>query len=1519
MLDLSECAISEFVDFPEAPHPASHHLQVVAPHLTLQLCCDTEQSMTNWLALLKKSSVNGQDAVVSTTTNPNPKLKGDIIISISLNGDLLSSCPFTPKVSAKLALEKRLNRRSTMEDLQARNILSPAPDASSSPTSAKKEFTRKQSIVELTLADDVGLIKNLEHRQMQEEKQGEPELCPRSASARVNSILSTNLSPHAASLQDFDPPIASGWLHKKGHFRHSWKKRYFFLTTTFDFANEKVRLTYFAKIPSDTSNWKAQERYAKGSITLNGAHLEESKPSHKSKDARFTFKVVDANKKPYEMSADTEQDRKQWLTAIKLAIDFAASRDGHPLPNSTPSLKANQTDSTASMTSAASVLVDLPASYAGVEEVRLLGQTQRQNLDDLISKLKFDLESDPSIASEPTNAKAVAKLTKLWTPSASHPTVRNILSSVSISNVPQQMTLSSCLSRLLEIEASISSEFADDPKAATEAAKMLASQVATGQTKAPPPPAAASTTTRNRGVSLSPADRRKQRRVRPSQRMTLSPGRGLGITGGIGMNSGGSGRGRSPNPKNRTPSPSKDNNKQRRRDSSSGRPSWTEITSPDGSMIYSSPKSNVMRRSSSSEIPFSKRGNRNGVRGNPNFSKSPKSADKERRASIEAQLNGSSPPTNPKLSRKAKSTPPTSADKRRVAFGHRIDSGGHNDDWTHGDIEVHGGSARNVVKGNVLDHIDEKANKPEWDTGRRKKSPNKATTRAELTKNKKTIYSTLHDSKSGGGATLMEGNNRMQISSGNGRKLRSASPKKNIQVQISLHKGVDLEAKDETGTSDPYFKIVPIRKNGEKVKSMGQKSKTKMQTCNPDWEEDFDFTINVADVDHFSCAIKDWNKYSSSQALGTFKLPVSDILKEKGEGKKNAQVLLEGVESGMVIISYRQIRANAEDEEKDEKKEGMEVREEGSSPAVELYQSQKSRRSIVEMAKEAAGIVDDVASSTRPKSASTSRAKSTSPTRSRPDFRSNLLTGDKTLASKDRSVSPGKKKKIYPKSRPQDAGGLGEEVTAGEKGLSLRDSPKSSRKGFAPLQRNKKGFMTISKRTMTYFDKPPSLSASMNTATGVRGKSTYVSPEKRASQAFKDKMSKKLMRTTPGRIETAKAARSARSPSELTGLVSRVAAMKKKNLKPALPPTLEASRSSPGNIETSNGGRVTKRLNRASPTTRSRGESRWQQKFKQDGKTKSFFDLYPNMRKQPRAAPQYQQATSRGQRSIAENAQWGRVVDWLSGIKMGEYEGIFEEQGLTSLSAIELLEEKDLIEMNIKTKDQGLILRAIRSFSQQTNESIVGINQTENLAQWIIGAFDDGNREVFTQLWDSKLPSKLRDKAHFNYAAGKKIAFYCQTYFAVLPILKEEPKGKCEDALAVYGAFCTEVSTTFIASSEEFKAFSSLADAKDVSKVKEDSALEVLFTKDWKEKLRERLETFLTSVEDKESGSPKKDLSLELAAVDDEVGVVVSEEKKQGKVGFVKTAKESKKEEPPPPQGDTREKGKGEGALRFLF
>jgi len=1356
----------------------------------------------------------------------------------------------------------------------------------------------------MTLADDLGLIKNLEHRQMEEEK--------------------------LAALQDFDPPVSSGWLQKKGHYRHSWKKRFFILTTSFDSPDEKVRLVYFAKAV-DLTNWRSQEKYAKGSIILNGAQIDAGKEQHNSKSALFAFRVVESTNKPYEISAGTEIAKEEWLKSIKIAINFAATRDGNPLPTS-PTLKNNHTDSTASMTSAASVLVDLPTSYAGVEEVRLLGQTQRHNLEELITKLKFELESDPAIASEPVDVDAVAKLTELWAPTASHPTVRNILSSVSISGIPQQTILTSCLSRLLEIEAFISNEFSDDREAATEAARMLAAQVATGKQNPPPPP-------KNPNL-ISPSERRKQRRVRPSQRISMSPGRWLGITGGIGMSSGlRGGRGRSPNPKNLSPNNSASPKKRR---DSAGRPDWTEITSPDGSMIYSSPKPNVMRRSSSSEIPFAKRGNRNGVRGNPNFSTSPKSADKQRRASIEAQLTGKSPSSNPKLSRKAKSTPPTSADRRR-AFGHRMNSGGHNSDWTHGDVEFHGGSVRNVVKGNVLDHLDSpkarnfsrksqypvkqspadehykpfggpghnddwthgdvevhggsarnftkgnvldhmgerKGKKPEWDTGRPKRSSNKPTTRAELTKNKKTIYSTLTDNKSSTGATIVEGS-RTQISSGNGRKHRSNSPKKvvNVQVKIILHKGIDLEAKDETGTSDPYAKIVPILKNGNKIKAMGQKSKTKMQTCNPEWEEEFDFTINAAEVDHFSCSIKDWNKYCSSQALGSFKISIADVLKANEEGARKAQVVLEGVDTGMVVVSYHQIERTQEPKEEKKDEEAKDEYERPTSPDKNIYEgtsgkeypptsevSQKRRRSFVEMAKEAAGITE---------------TKSPSPTRSRPDVRAKIMSADRAITRTgrngtiengfsypqqySRSVSPGKKK-FYPKSRSEESKGLGGATNDG-KNLSLR-SNNSGEKIAKHLQRNKKGNFVISKRTMTYFEKPPSLSASTTARTDVKGKRTSISPDKKVTQAFQDKMSRKLLRTTPGRIETT--SRSARSPSEVTGLVAKIAAMKKKS--GAVKPALETSRSTPGNIETSSAVTETKRLNRTSPPkTRGRGESRWQQKFKQNGKTKSFFDLYPNMRQQARRPSQYQQPAARGQRSIADDAQWGRVVDWLSGINMQIYEGIFEEQGLTSLSAIELLEKKDLVEMVVKTEHQGPILKAIQSFSQKTNESIVGINQTENLVQWVVGAFDDGNREVFSQFWDSKLPSKVRDKGHFNYAAGKKIEFYCHTYFAVLPIMRGEPLDACEAALTEYRKVCKDLERTFVASSDDFKGFSKLASAKDVSKIKGDATFKVLFAKEWRKKLRSRLETFLTSVEEREAGSPKKDLSLDLAAVDDSKG-----------------------------------------------
>ena len=193
-LNLSECAVTEFVDFTDAPYPASHHLQVVSSNLTLRLCCETEEIMQDWLIFLKKSS----STVASTdvASKSNRRQEDELVISISLNGDLLSCCPITAKVSAKLVLERRLTRRSSMEELKARNVF-PASDKCEG-----EEFSRSH---------DHGA---------------------------------------GASAWTFGTPISHGWLMKKGHFRRSWKKRFFVLSTSLEDSTEKVRFLFEARVNS---------------------------------------------------------------------------------------------------------------------------------------------------------------------------------------------------------------------------------------------------------------------------------------------------------------------------------------------------------------------------------------------------------------------------------------------------------------------------------------------------------------------------------------------------------------------------------------------------------------------------------------------------------------------------------------------------------------------------------------------------------------------------------------------------------------------------------------------------------------------------------------------------------------------------------------------------------------------------------------------------------------------------------------------------------------------------------------------------------------------------------------------------------------------------------------------------------------------------------------------------------------------------------------------------------------------
>jgi hypothetical protein len=139
-----------------------------------------------------------------------------------------------------------------------------------------------------------------------------------------------------------------------------------------------------------------------------------------------------------------------------------------------------------------------------------------------------------------------------------------------------------------------------------------------------------------------------------------------------------------------------------------------------------------------------------------------------------------------------------------------------------------------------------------------------------------------------------------------------------------------------------------------------------------------------------------------------------------------------------------------------------------------------------------------------------------------------------------------------------------------------------------------------------------------------------------------------------------------------------------------------------------------------------------------------------------------EQGKQEARKSIADAAQWGRVVDWLFGIEMGHYADIFEEQGLTSLSAIELLEKKDLDEMKVASRDQEKILTAILAFSQKTNDSIVGLDPNESLGQWILGAFENGTDDIFWQAWE-KLPEKVRDESHQACAVAQKLEFYLRT------------------------------------------------------------------------------------------------------------------------------------------------------------
>lgn len=184
---------------------------------------------------------------------------------------------------------------------------------------------------------------------------------------------------------------------------------------------------------------------------------------------------------------------------------------------------------------------------------------------------------------------------------------------------------------------------------------------------------------------------------------------------------------------------------------------------------------------------------------------------------------------------------------------------GHGDDWIHGAVE----KGRTFTKASVLDDRDEhgrsltlspKENqlgkgaaavakrksvspdkkksplkkqdsdvKPAWNGGSNRRIVNKPTPRSQLDKGSPSIYGKLKGS--GAGQATEATQSGVQIGSSRGRSKSPGNKREkivpsNVVCHITLHRAVNLEAKDaDTNTSDPYCKLIPVLRNGEKVSS----------------------------------------------------------------------------------------------------------------------------------------------------------------------------------------------------------------------------------------------------------------------------------------------------------------------------------------------------------------------------------------------------------------------------------------------------------------------------------------------------------------------------------------------------------------------------------------------------------------------------------------------------------------------------------------------------------------------------
>jgi len=1385
-LDLTECAISEHVDFPNGPHGAAHHFQVVAPHLTLQMSCADFNHLSNWIALLKTSSVNGTlDKTLKQTTKedePNSESsaklsrkerkeakkiekenKNKIIVNVTMNGSLLSCCPFAPEISAKKALEARMRRRSTVSELRDRNIL----------RDDSGEFDEKRRKMQKMLGHPASEDTNPKRRA--------------SAANALKFSMQSSSDQSNIVIASIEVNKGFGWMNKKGHLRHNWKKRFFVLTTQLTEEEENYRLLYFSKAfqrPLEGRKWRSQEKFKKGLVELAGAKLLpcKGKQHHKNLDVMNEFQIVQRNGHVYEFYANSREEKEDWLEDLAFAIDEATARERHsskfkqqndsPEKISAEMFKLmdfngdGQLDAD-EISAAKNVLIDVPAPWASQEEVRAIGTRQRQVLGEILKKLLATYEDEGN--------KVNSKIRSVWGLETSHKNLRIIMSTVALTKSPLRNPVCMCVQRVLEIERPIKDLYFNneflvqdldsfgvdgsvlaDGKSSnvdemTNAAAELATKVAMGLASPPPPP-----------TQLQQANQSSKRRVRPSQRLseaaamkereqetqrlrrrsTLSP-------------DGRSSRSNSESPRRRKSSV---NNPK------IGRPDWDSITSPDGKVVYSSPRRSSAGsvRDGGGRMQFGNVGGGSTSIGGGSKSIGGGSEDDRRRASIEAMLSG----------------------------------GGGENTGTHANKMTPKQSQRNMSvssekkkqKPRITTVKEEKA---EWGmTDRQKKlSGNKPTTRAAVMSSKNlqdfgNIYSTLTSPSdkeklnSSTEVTETEVTGGVQISAGHTKKLMIEQQKsrlqktkgktqqaiavaesvlacKDLRIQLKLHRANNLISKDDNGFSDPYCKFFPVSK-GVKLKQFGQKSRTKTKTLNPIWEEEFEWKVD-SDVDYILGVVKDWDRHSSSEFLGEFKIGVGAM---PSAMKKHVEIPLSGEgDRGNVTVSFCKLECGdvegmaeggescKEDLEKSNVRFANDVGDNSGSPGVSALSpySSPQEETISEAVKSKRMSALDNSEGTyqsgfrgkggsiwmndAPSAEELERVKARAAALSvssnngysndsnvnnisssasssinnnaidRRDMRNRIVKS----GSGGNSISPPKRRTV--RNHAPDNPSPERRRSAYKSPTASSNVPRQS--PVSPTynipESNKQRDMRARKAVSPMKWGAATVNATVTNAASTRvekviavnqyGNRIKLSPEKSLQLREQQKMKKKLLaRTSPARLQR--------------GGVG-------------LPTTTTSQNSASGvDIGVSPAGHTVNPPPR-SPTNI---ESKWAHKFKMDGKSRSFFDLYPNMVRNTPSGADKGKSVRAGEghernlannKNVAERAQWARVVDWLHGLKLEAYQGLFEEHGLVSLSAIELMEAKDLQEMNIRREHQPKLLKAIEAFSTKTRNEVARIEKVE--------------------------------------------------------------------------------------------------------------------------------------------------------------------------------------------------------------